>query len=168
MADNQTVERLLGALRKCQEELKKLSFSDSGIAQALEQASRAMAYAEDRKDAPMASEKVHSAAEWWEYSRESGGKRFVQDFCEDVKGFVVRPLIYADLAATPQVPEGYIPVRVKITEEMHVAAVKVLRRANGIDDLPQRMLDAMLSADTTTELTVVAEPATATADHTRT
>lgn len=34
----------------------------------------------------------------------------------------------------------------KITEEMHVAAVKVLHRASGVDGLPQRMLDAMLSA----------------------
>ena len=33
-----------------------------------------------------------------------------------------------------------------ITEEMHVAAVKVLHRASGLDGLPQRMLDAMLSA----------------------
>lgn len=37
------------------------------------------------------------------------------------------------------------PVMV-VTEAMHVAAVKVLHRANGVDGLPQRMLDAMLSA----------------------
>lgn len=34
----------------------------------------------------------------------------------------------------------------KITEDMHVAAVKVLHRASGVDGLPQRMLDAMRSA----------------------
>lgn len=34
----------------------------------------------------------------------------------------------------------------KVTEEMHVAAVKVLQRAHGLDGLPQRMLDAMLNA----------------------
>lgn len=34
----------------------------------------------------------------------------------------------------------------KLTEEQHVAAVKVLLRANGLDGLPQRMLDAMLAA----------------------
>lgn len=39
------------------------------------------------------------------------------------------------------VPQGY-----KITEEQHVAAVKVLHRAAGVDGLPQRMLDAMLAA----------------------
>lgn len=33
-----------------------------------------------------------------------------------------------------------------ITEEMHVAACKVLTRASGLDGLPQRMLDAMLAA----------------------
>ena len=32
-----------------------------------------------------------------------------------------------------------------VTEEMHVAAVKVLQRASGLDGLPQRMLDAMVA-----------------------
>jgi hypothetical protein len=32
-----------------------------------------------------------------------------------------------------------------VTEDMHVAAVKVLQRASGLDGLPQRMLDAMLA-----------------------
>jgi hypothetical protein len=36
-----------------------------------------------------------------------------------------------------------------ITEAMHVAAVKVLLRASGLDGLPQRMLDAMLQASPT-------------------
>jgi hypothetical protein len=35
--------------------------------------------------------------------------------------------------------------RIKVTEEMHQAAVKVLLRANGVDGLPQRMVDAMLA-----------------------
>ena len=34
----------------------------------------------------------------------------------------------------------------RITEEMHVAAVKVLHRASGVDGLPQRMVDAMFAA----------------------
>lgn len=33
-----------------------------------------------------------------------------------------------------------------ITEEMHVAACQVLTRSHGLDGLPQRMLDAMLTA----------------------
>lgn len=36
----------------------------------------------------------------------------------------------------------------QVTEEMHAAAVKVLHRANGIDGLPQRMLNAMLATAT--------------------
>ena len=44
-------------------------------------------------------------------------------------------------APAAPVPQGY-----KITEEQHVAAVKVLHRAAGVDGLPQRMLDAMLAA----------------------
>lgn len=31
----------------------------------------------------------------------------------------------------------------QLTEEQHIAAVKVLLRANGLDGLPQRMVDAM-------------------------
>ena len=44
-------------------------------------------------------------------------------------------------APAAPVPQGY-----KITEEQHVAAVKVLHRAAGVDGLPQRMLNAMLAA----------------------
>ena len=44
-------------------------------------------------------------------------------------------------APAAPLPQGY-----KITEEQHVAAVKVLHRAAGVDDLPQRMLDAILAA----------------------
>lgn len=42
-------------------------------------------------------------------------------------------------------PQGWT-VGQPITEEMHVAAVKVLHRAPGLDGLPQRMLDAMVAA----------------------
>jgi len=42
------------------------------------------------------------------------------------------------------VPQG--SPRIDVTEDMHQAAVKVLHRASGLDGLPQRMLDAMLSA----------------------
>lgn len=44
-------------------------------------------------------------------------------------------------APAAPLPQGY-----KITEEQHVAAVKVLHRAAGVDGLPQRMIDAMLAA----------------------
>ena len=44
------------------------------------------------------------------------------------------------------VPQGVNLIQNPITEDMHIAAVKVLQRAHGIDGLPQRMLDAMLSA----------------------
>ena len=53
-----------------------------------------------------------------------------------------------DFAAThPSPPEGagWRPGQ-PITEAMHIAAVKVLRRASGLDGLPQRMLDAMIAA----------------------
>lgn len=43
-------------------------------------------------------------------------------------------------------PAATQPAAAKITEEQHVAAVKVLLRASGLDGLPQRMLDAMLAA----------------------
>lgn len=50
-------------------------------------------------------------------------------------------------AAAPVVPApGAIPARIHVTEAMHRAAVKVLHRASGLDGLPQRMMDAMLSA----------------------
>lgn len=45
----------------------------------------------------------------------------------------------------PAVPEGWALVKSPITEDMHRAAVKVLVRANGVDGLPQRMLDAMVA-----------------------
>lgn len=38
------------------------------------------------------------------------------------------------------------PARLVVTEEMHIAAAKVLHRSTGVDGLPQRMLDAMLAA----------------------
>ena len=45
-------------------------------------------------------------------------------------------------------PPGWKLAPQPITEEMHVAAVKVLHRAHGVDGLPQRMLDAMVAAAT--------------------
>lgn len=50
--------------------------------------------------------------------------------------------------AAPQQAQatGWQPVPKKITEEQHVAACKVLLRANGLDGLPQRMLDAIRAA----------------------
>ncbi|OQS32482.1 hypothetical protein [Chromobacterium haemolyticum] len=39
---------------------------------------------------------------------------------------------------------AWVLVKSPITEEQHRAAVKVLIRANGVDGLPQRMLDAMV------------------------
>lgn len=43
-------------------------------------------------------------------------------------------------------PAGWVAVPVEPTEEMHVAACRVLQRANGLDGTPKRMLDAMLAA----------------------
>lgn len=43
------------------------------------------------------------------------------------------------------VPQGW-KLGQPITEEMHIAAVKVLHRASGVAGLPQRMLDAALAA----------------------
>lgn len=48
--------------------------------------------------------------------------------------------------AARRAPAAPVPQGWKITEEQHVAAVKVLQRASGVDGLPQRMLDAMLAA----------------------
>jgi hypothetical protein len=48
-------------------------------------------------------------------------------------------------ASTGVVPEGWRPGQ-PITEEMHVAACKVLHHADGLDGLPQRMMTAMLAA----------------------
>jgi len=50
------------------------------------------------------------------------------------------------LATPVQATEGYRLMPATITEDMHVAAVKVLQRASGLDGLPQRMLDAMRAA----------------------
>lgn len=52
-----------------------------------------------------------------------------------------------DVSATDKsVPDGMQLVPKLITEEMHKAACRVLIRADGLDGLPQRMLDAMLAA----------------------
>lgn len=58
--------------------------------------------------------------------------------CKTVKNVI--PLQYS-LTERAQRPQAW-----KVTEEMHRAAVKVLLRADGLDGLPQRMLDAMLAA----------------------
>lgn len=49
-------------------------------------------------------------------------------------------------ATAAVVPAGHVVVPSPITEGMHVAACKVLTRAQGLDGTPQRMLDAMLDA----------------------
>ena len=41
--------------------------------------------------------------------------------------------------------EGWQLVPRRITEQMHVAACKEIVRSDGLDGLPQRMLDAMLA-----------------------
>lgn len=55
-----------------------------------------------------------------------------------------KELLRSGAPATP-VPQGWKPDQ-PITEEMHVAACKVLLRAHGLDGTPQRMLNAMLAA----------------------
>lgn len=49
-------------------------------------------------------------------------------------------------AALRAAPEGYVLVPVEPTEEMHVAAVKTIRRCTGNDDFPPRVWRAMLAA----------------------
>ena len=51
------------------------------------------------------------------------------------------------LAPTPTaVPQGWKLVPVKLTEEMHVGAVRTIRRCHGNDDFPPRIYAAMLAA----------------------
>lgn len=52
----------------------------------------------------------------------------------------------AEQAEPVAVPAGYALVRTPITDDMHVAAAKVLARAHGLEGTPQRMLDAMIAA----------------------
>lgn len=66
------------------------------------------------------------------------GYRHVCPGCKTVKEVI--PPQYS-LTQRAQIPQEW-----KVTEEMHRAAVKVLHRANGLDGLPQRMVDAMLAA----------------------
>lgn len=48
---------------------------------------------------------------------------------------------------SPQpLPEGMVMVPREPTEVMHTAACKVLLRAHGLDELPKRMLHAMIAA----------------------
>lgn len=48
--------------------------------------------------------------------------------------------------ASPAVPEGYKLVPIKLTEEMHVAAVRAIVRSTGNDDFPPAVWSAMLGA----------------------
>jgi hypothetical protein len=59
-------------------------------------------------------------------------------------GFCANTAKTTPIITTP--PAQPAPLPTLVTEEMHIAAVKVLHRANGVDGLPQRMLDAMLAA----------------------
>jgi hypothetical protein len=56
----------------------------------------------------------------------------------------IRAMLAKALKVQPT-PAQPAPLPARVTEEMHIAAVKVLHRANGVDGLPQRMLDAMLA-----------------------
>lgn len=67
---------------------------------------------------------------------------WARDFSKYKTQHYVRPVFTAAQAqAMGRVPPGW-----KVTEDMHIAAVKVLHRATGVDGLPQRMVDAMLAA----------------------
>jgi len=55
-------------------------------------------------------------------------------------------------APSREAPEGWKLITYPMTEEMHVAACKVLHRAPGLHGLPQRMLDAMLAAAPSTPI----------------
>lgn len=59
---------------------------------------------------------------------------------------LIERMVEAAQAKRGRVTEGWKLVRSPITEDMHVAAAKVLTRAHGLDGTPQRMLDAMLAA----------------------
>lgn len=67
------------------------------------------------------------------------------------------------VANSPERPDGWALVKSPITEEMHCAAVKVLVRANGVDGLPQRMLDAMVATapPATVKDSLIVQPAPA-------
>lgn len=62
-----------------------------------------------------------------------------------INGFDVAEEIEEIKSARAEI-EAALDVPKTLTEEQHIAAVKVLLRANGLDGLPQRMLDAMLAA----------------------
>lgn len=59
--------------------------------------------------------------------------------------YLLRPRAVTVTHPSPTEGAGWRPGQ-PITEAMHIAAVKVLRRASGLDGLPQRMLDAMIAA----------------------
>lgn len=69
-----------------------------------------------------------------------------EGFIVEIGDLLLSPGQKLCLATPAQAPApGWVPGQ-PITEEMHVAAVKVLHRASGLDGLPQRMLDAMIAA----------------------
>lgn len=103
----------------------------------------------EREGNPKAADSVRAVIQELVYidglAKEYHGKlsEYVQHFDQKEEDLRQRE---AQLSARQAAPDGWRLVPVKVAEEMHVAAVKVLHRANGVDGLPQRMLDAMLSA----------------------
>jgi len=68
------------------------------------------------------------------------------DSCPDKACQMMGGCMRAAPSKYPEIPDGCRLIAHPITEEMHVAACKVLTRSYGLDGLPQRMLDAMLAA----------------------
>jgi len=71
----------------------------------------------------------------------------VWGLCDNLRGVISQIDNMASGLVRPEAQlsaQQAAPVMV-VTEAMHEAAVKVLHRANGVDGLPQRMLDAMMS-----------------------
>ena len=77
------------------------------------------------------------------------GKDVAPMFVADAVMFhikALRALVQAAPVQAAVVPEGYVLVPLKITEDMHVAAVRAVVNANGNDDFPRTVWAAMLSA----------------------
>jgi hypothetical protein len=70
-------------------------------------------------------------------------RNLLDDHTGDNATAMVRAILQA--AQPPAAPTQPLTARFVVTEEMHVAACKVLLHAHGLDGLPQRMLDAMLA-----------------------
>lgn len=69
------------------------------------------------------------------------GDGYAYLYPEPVVGASVPVYTASQVLAMGRVPPGW-----QVTEEMHIAAVKVLHRSTGLAGLPQRMVDAMLAA----------------------